>query len=233
MDNKYQNKYRIKSARLKGYDYRQAGLYFITICTHNRKHYFGKIVDNEMQLSNIGGLADMFWHEIKNHKKNIELHQFVVMPNHIHGILEIVDGGNGVGCRDDACVGCRDDACIVSTKVATNPMEQMGGTDEPSTNTQQSKTHKMAAISPKSGSVSRVIGSYKSAVTKHAHRLRCEFEWQTRFYDHIIRNENNYFRISNYIKNNPRNWQNDKLNNGIGNTIMEPTSQYGDEKWMV
>ena len=112
-------------------------------------------------------------------------------------------------------------------------MEQMGGTDEPSTNTQQSKTHKMAAISPKAGSVSRVIDSYKSAVTKHAHRLRCEFEWQTRFYDHIIRNENDYFRISNYIKNNPHNWDNDKLNNGIGNTIMEPTSQYGDEKWMV
>ncbi|MCD6354793.1 MAG: hypothetical protein J7L95_04510 [Prolixibacteraceae bacterium] len=120
MNDKYQNKYRIKSARLEGYDYRQAGLYFITICTHNHEHYFGKIVDNEMQLSNIGILADVFWHEIKNHKKNIELHQFVVMPNHIHGILKIVDGGNVVGCR-------RDDACIVSTPVATNPMRQTNG----------------------------------------------------------------------------------------------------------
>jgi len=90
------------------------------------------------------------------------------MPNHIHGILEIVDGGNGVGCGYDAC---RDDACIVSTTVATNPMGQMDDTDESSTNPQQSETNKMAAISPKSGSVSRVIGSYKSAVTKHAHRL--------------------------------------------------------------
>ena len=69
MNDKYQNKYRIKSVRLKGYDYRQAGLYFITVCTHNREHYFGEIVDNEMQLSNIGILADVFWHEIKNHKK--------------------------------------------------------------------------------------------------------------------------------------------------------------------
>jgi len=60
MNNKYQNKYRIKSARLAGYDYRQAGLYFITICTHNREHYFGEIVDNEMKLSNIGMLADIF-----------------------------------------------------------------------------------------------------------------------------------------------------------------------------
>ena len=228
MNDKYQNKYRIKSARLEGYDYRQSGLYFITVCTHNREHYFGKIVDNEMQLSNIGILADVFWHEIKNHKNNIELHQFVVMPNHIHGILKIVDGGNGVGCGYDAC---RDDACIVSTMA--NPMGQMDGTDESSTNPQQSETNKMAAISPKSGSVSRVIGSYKSAVTKHAHRLGYEFKWQTRFYDHIIRNENDYFRISNYIKNNPHNWNNDKLNNGIGNIVMEPTAQYGDEKWMV
>lgn len=231
MNNTYQNKYRIKSARLEGYDYRQAGLYFITICTYNREHYFGEIVDSEMQLSNIGVLTDVFWHEIKNHKKNIELHQFVVMPNHIHGILEIVDGGNGVGCRrDDACIVS---TCIVSTTVATNPMGQMDGTDESSTNPQQSETHKMAAISPKSGSVSRVIGSYKSAVTKHAHRLGHEFEWQTRFYDHIIRNENDYFRIQNYIKNNPHNWDNDKLNNGIGNTVMELTAQYENEKWMV
>ncbi len=213
MDDTYQNKYRIKSARLEGYDYRQAGLYFITICTYNREHYFGEIVDSEMQLSNIGVLADVFWHEIKNHKKNIELHQFVVMPNHIHGILEIMDGGNGIGCRDDACI------VSTTTSVATSP--------------QQSETHKMAALSPKSGSVSRVIGSYKSAVTKHAHRLGHEFEWQTRFYDHIIRNKNDYFRIQNYIKNNPYNWDIDKLNNGIGNTVMELTAQYENEKWMV
>ena len=97
-----------------------------------------------------------------NTKKNIELHQFVVMPNHIHGILEIVDDG-------------RDDACIVSTTtVATNPIGQTAGTDEPSPIPKQSKNHKMAVISPKSGSVSRVIGSYKSAVTKHAHRLEYE-----------------------------------------------------------
>ena len=93
---KYQNKYRIQSARLKGYDYTREGLYFITICTKNREHYFGEIIDHKMKLSNIGVLANVFWHEIKNHSKNVELHQFVVMPNHIHGILEIVGG-----CIDD------------------------------------------------------------------------------------------------------------------------------------
>ncbi len=189
MTDKYQNKYRIKSARLQGYDYTRAGLYFITICTGNREHYFGEIVDNEMQLSNMGVLADVLWHEIKNHSNNIELHQFVIMPNHIHGILEIVDGFNGG----------RDDACIVST--TTTPI-----------NPHNSKTHKKASISPKSGSVSRVIGLYKSAVTKHVRRLGYGFQWQSRFYDHIIRNENDYIRISNYIKNNPVKWDEDKFN---------------------
>ena len=68
---RYKNKYRIKSARLEGYDYTKAGLYFITICTQNRKHYFGNVSENKMQLSNIGVLVDVFWYEIKNHTKNI------------------------------------------------------------------------------------------------------------------------------------------------------------------
>lgn len=194
---KFQNKYRIQSARLQGYDYAQVGLYFITICTKNREHYFGEIIDNEMKLSNIGVLADTFWFEIKQHSKNIELHQFVVMPNHIHGILEIVDNGG-----DD----CRGDACIASTTTTTTTT--IKSQPKPS----QSINKKMAAISPKSGSISRVIGSYKSAVSKHAHRLGYEFEWQSRFHDHIIRNKNEYFRISNYIENNPKKWEDDKFN---------------------
>ena len=201
---KYQNKYRIQSARLQGYDYARTGLYFITICTKNREHYFGEIIDNEMQLSNIGVLANTFWFEIKQHSKNIELHQFVVMPNHIHGILEIVDnGGDGSGGRNGGLDG-RGDACIASTAVTTTIKSQ----PKPS----QFINKKMAAISPKSGSISRIIGSYKSAVSKHAHRLGYEFEWQSRFYDHIIRNKNEYFRISNYIKNNPEKWEDDKFN---------------------
>ena len=70
----------------------------------------------------------------------------------------------------------------------------------------------MATISPKSGSVSRVIGSYKSAVSKYAHKLGFEFEWQSRFHDHIIRDVMEYNRISNYIIDNPKKWDNDKFN---------------------
>lgn len=80
---KFQNKYRIHSFRLQNWDYSWDGIYFITICTKGRKHYFGEIVDGKMNLSKIGIIADILWHEIKNHAKNVELGEFVVMPNHI------------------------------------------------------------------------------------------------------------------------------------------------------
>lgn len=190
---KYKNKYRIKSARLEGYDYSKAGLYFITICTHGMKHYFGKVVNNGMQLSEIGKIAENEWHDSLNHRKNIVLHEFVVMPNHIHGIIEIVEK-NDTYCMDD--VRCRDVARIVST-----------------VGTEQTKSSQMKKILPKSGSLGRIIGGYKSAVTKNAHQLGLKFQWQTRYYDHIIRNYKSYNIISEYIKNNPDKWYDDKFNN--------------------
>jgi len=170
-------------------------LYFITICTANREHYFGKIIDGKMHLSNIGVLADVFWYEIKNHTKNMVLHQFVVMPNHIHGILEIVKNiGNNDNVGND--VDGRDVACNVPT----------------TTTETKTKNEQMSKISPKSGTIGRIIGSYKGAVTKHANRLELQFNWQSRFYDHIIRNERSLERIQSYIINNPTNWVKDKFN---------------------
>jgi len=91
---KFRNKYRIPSARLQPWDYRWAGAYFITICTANRIHYLGEIENRKMVLSPIGVLADVFWHEIKNHAQNVELGAFVVMPNHVHGILILTGNDN-------------------------------------------------------------------------------------------------------------------------------------------
>jgi REP element-mobilizing transposase RayT len=88
MNNKLKDR---KTPRLQTWDYRWAASYFITICTKNRLHYFGKIENAEMKLSNIGVIADILWYEIKNHAKNIELGEFAVMPNHIHGIIVITN----------------------------------------------------------------------------------------------------------------------------------------------
>jgi len=91
--NKYQNKYRIPSARLQNWDYRWAGAYFITICTQHRAHFFGEIANGKMQLSQVGVIADILWHQITQHTQNVRLGAFVVMPNHIHGILIINENG--------------------------------------------------------------------------------------------------------------------------------------------
>jgi REP element-mobilizing transposase RayT len=180
---KFQNKYRIQSARAQWWDYSNAGAYFITICTAGREHYFGEIADGKMTLSNIGAIADVLWHEIKNHAKNVELGEFCVMPNHIHGILILTEN--------------------ITTEQTPPPL--------PLPQISQSKNQQMAAISPKTHTVSAIIRSYKSAVSNHVHRLGYDFVWQERFHDHIIREDAEDKRIANYIVNNPANWNEDKF----------------------
>jgi len=198
---RYRNKYRIASARAQWWDYGWNGAYFITICTQNRAHFFGEIVGGNMHVSPLGAIADVLWHEIPNHAPFVELGDFVVMPNHIHGILILdkPDGVNEMGGND----GTDTDTVGVETLHATSLQQQPG------------KNEKMAAISPKSNSVSTIIRSYKSAVTKHANRLGLENGWQARFHDHIIRNDAEYQRISDYIIRNPQNWNNDKFNDNL------------------
>lgn len=180
---KYNNKYRIESVRLKNWDYRNNGAYFITINTGNRKHFFGEIINSEMQLSPIGEYAQNFWMEIPKHFPFVELGNFVVMPNHTHGIL-IINNVKSLHCYDmDKSLHCND-----------------------STGNQY-----FSDISPKSGSISTIVRSYKSVVSKHARLLNPEFNWQPKFHDHIIRNSESFERIQNYIENNPSNWKEDKF----------------------
>jgi putative transposase len=231
---KYQNKYRIESARAQWWDYGWNGAYFITICTHRRKHFFGEIKNKKMILSHLGIVADILWHEIPNHADFVELGDFVVMPNHIHGILILdkPDGGKNAGddpgdstdnfvddstdnSGDDSLDDPMDDSVgdiIVQTLHATSlppPPSPPSSSPPPPTS---SKNEQMAAISPKSNSISAILRSYKSAVTKHANRLELPNGWQERFHDHIIRDDAEYQRISNYIITNPENWGKDKFN---------------------
>ena len=196
---KFKNKYRIPSARLPHWDYRQAGAYFITICTHNREHYFGEIKNGRMQWSGVGIIAGVLWHQIPYHAQYVELGAFVVMPNHIHGIIIITNGNNDKNNNNN-------NNPVVETLHATSLRRD--------TTPQRDTTPKnaqMSNISPKSNSISVIVRSYKSAVSKHVHRLGFAFQWQSRFYDHIIRNDSSFERISNYIINNPANWQDDQF----------------------
>jgi len=180
----YQHKNR-KTPRKQNWDYTQNGAYFITICTANRENYFGKIIDGKMVLSPTGILADVFWHEIKNHAKFVELDEFVVMPNHIHGIL-ILNNSNNDGDVD--VIGTGHALSLSQPLTGKNRFQNIG-----------------------KNSVSAIIGSYKSAVTKHANRLNLPNGWQTRFHDHIIQNDDEFKRIKNYIANNPKKWNDDKF----------------------
>ena len=194
---KFQNKYRIPSARLQSWDYRWAGAYFITICTAGRAHYFGEIVSGKFVPSHMGIIANVLWTEIPHHMHNIQLGAFVVMPNHIHGILVLENNSPSKICKNDGNLG-------------NNPVETLHATSL-IPNAPKTKNEYMAGISPKPNSISTIIRSYKSAVSKHAHRLGFNFQWQSRFYDNIIRNDAQYQRIVGYINANPENWEQDKF----------------------
>lgn len=203
-----QNKFRNGSLRLQWWDYGWDAAYFITICTKNRENYFGKIMNGKMQLSQVGVIADVLWHEIKNHAKNIELGEFVVMPNHIHGII-ILEGNKPTWTMDsnDRPVGSRH-----ALSPQSIPQQSTDGLiDEPNTSEPEKTFGQKRFQNQGRNTISSIVGSYKSAVTKHANRLKLEFGWQSLFYDHIIRDHQSFERISNYIKNNPGNWKDDRM----------------------
>jgi REP element-mobilizing transposase RayT len=204
MGEKYKNKYRIESARAVWWNYGWVGAYFITICTRNKIHFFGEIKNHQMILSPLGVLANVFWHEIPNHASNVELGTFVIMPNHVHGILII--------CPPDLAPPVQTrHALSLSNETQSETRHALSQSNET-----QSETRHALSLPPKpaanrfqnqgKNTVSSLVGSYKSAVTRHANRLGLEFAWQPRFHDHIIRNDIEYQRINDYIENNPFNW---------------------------
>ena len=193
---KFKNKYRITSARLASWDYSNPGLYFITICTKDRINIFGEIFNNEMCLNEIGKIADQSWIDIPNHFKNIELGEFIVMPNHVHGIIIINES-------------------TVETGHALSHSQQSTQTQNETTHALSlpNKLHHPRFRNQGKNTISSMVGSFKSTVTKFARPINTDFGWQSRFYDHIIRSHDDYKRISNYILRNAVNWKEDKFYN--------------------
>lgn len=186
---KSNKKHRDGSARLPGWDYQNEGRYFITICTLNRIHFFGECKDGIMNLSAIGKMVFDFWNQIPEHFPNAFLDVLQVMPNHLHGIIYLT--GEKIKARNDDLIN-------------RNPNQDNIGKE---------KNSYFQAISPKAGSIGTIIRSYKSVCKKEINLNfpDAAFAWQSRFHDHIIRNDAEYFRIKNYIINNPKNWEDDKF----------------------
>lgn len=182
---KFKNKYRIESARLKTWDYGSAAAYFITICTQNREHFFGHIKNNRMCLNEIGSVATNEWYKspIIRPDMNLQLGSFITMPNHIHGIIII--GQNEYNKTVDR----------------HRSRDAMHGVSTTTTN----------KFGPQRKNLASIIRGYKSAVTTHARKIHIDFGWQPRFNEAIIRNQKSYKRIQNYIECNPKNWGKDKF----------------------
>lgn len=209
MDNKFRNKYRIPSARLQSWDYGSNGYYFITICTADRECFFGKIADGEMQRNDLGEIAHRRWEEIPAHFPFIELGNFVVMPNHVHGILIInkpTDGGAmAVGTNGGE-----------TTAIETNGGNATDGetitVETPKLGVSTLGTTTAASDKWKPATIGVIINQFKRKVTIDCRGICPDFAWQSRFHDHIIRNATSFENIQNYISNNPTLWQNDKFN---------------------
>ena len=209
---KFQNTYRIPSARLQNWDYGWAALYFITICTHRRICFFGNIDSTSdrvssptMQLSKIGEIVASEWLKTFELRQDMNLYQgeFVVMPNHFHAIIGI--GKNPYNSQRGSQRGSqRRDAmhCVSTTTTTPEPNEP----NEP--NEPHGPKNKFG---PQSKNLASIIRGFKSAVTIAARKINPDFKWQPRFHDHIIRNDDSFQRISNYIINNPKNWRDDKF----------------------
>ena len=197
---KFMNKYRIPSTRLQKWDYGWNASYFVTICTWHRICFFGRIESAIMNLSDIGSMAEKFWIEIPNHFPFVQLSDFVVMPNHVHGIITINK------FRDADTVETQNFASLHQKQKQT---ESQTTDQNPNQNQQPGsvKNH----FGPQSMNLASIIRGYKIGVSKYARIENPFFKWQSRYYDHIVHDQEELNRICNYILNNPSKWKNDEF----------------------
>lgn len=180
-----------KFIRLKGYDYRWPGAYFITICTAGKKHYFGSIKDGRVSLSQVGLIVEKCWLTLPKSFHNVRLDTYVIMPNHIHGIIILVDDEEH--CRGEAFAN---QLSAVHSIIAAN------ASPDPH-----------FAIGTLSGSISAIIQSFKANTSRRINAVngtRGGTLWQRNYYEHIIRSEQSLDEIREYTLGNPWNWSSDR-----------------------
>jgi putative transposase len=175
-----------KSLRLPGWDYTRPGRYFVTICVKGGVCYFGKIVNNKMMLNKYGLVVEKNWLHIEQSRKNVKLDEYVIMPNHLHGII-----------------------------IITHRIKSPGAVHKPDSNmTKTGRSFRLQA-----NSIGAIIGQFKSNVTKKIHKLLINepvdfpyFTWHRNYDDRIIRTEKHLEIVRKYIRNNPKNWNDDENN---------------------
>ena len=179
--------YNRRSLRLKHYDYSRSGFYFITICTQSRSHLFGEIVGDVMILNVAGEMVNKLWCEIINDFSHVALYEFIIMPNHIHGIIEIV-GASLVGALN---VDNTNSNIKMTSRAPTRGAPTVGdvvGAFKSKTTNHYIKMVKNGTLPPFNKRI-----------------------WQRNYYEHVIRDDVDYERVAIYTINNLLTWKDDVL----------------------
>lgn len=181
----YKNRYRVESTRLKGWDYSSPGAYFITLCTKKRECLFGDVVEKSMILNENGTIVEKCWYDLPRHYDNIKLDQFVTMPNHVHGIM-MIDIETVPASLVETGLKPVSTATAITADIDNGKM----------------KTHGLYEFV-------RALKTFSARRINEHRKTPGKTVWQPRFYDHIIRDDNELSRIRKYIMDNPANWKND------------------------
>lgn len=216
-----------RSIRIPGYDYSLPGGYFVTIVIQGRKSLLGTISNGEMHLNRYGDIVSHAWYDLPNHYDNIVLDAFMVMPDHVHGILFINEGGRDGSLREkeglpDPFAGARRNIAspTLIRPVAGSLIDGKGGSPDKQEDMQNSvpeRAEQLARISETRPygkyPLSEVLRAFKSFSARRINLLRHTpglAVWQRNYYEHVIRNHADYLSKRNYILNNPLHWKTDK-----------------------
>lgn len=215
-------KHHRRSIRLKGYDYTRRGAYFITICTWQKKHLFSEIIAGNVKLNRYGEVVQYNWFDLNRRYSYLHLDAFIVMPNHVHGIILLIGDrlnprGLGAGLEspsvetnisgepavaDPRGVGAGlESLCAGNTNIAGEPAPTVHG------DRAKSKSAKCCGLP-------EIIQGFKTCSATRINQLRRTTGvpvWQRNYYERIIRNDVELQNIRKYIMNNPLSWQQDEL----------------------
>jgi len=205
---KFQGKYRIESTRLKDYNYSRNGAYFVTICTKNSMHLFGSIVDQKLIPNRQAEVVTECWLDLPLHYYNCTLDEFIVMPNHVHGIVIINNDIIETRFKQDNIVaetGLKPDKVVVETGLKPDKVVVETGLKPVSTAGRVAKPYPLSEII-------RGFKTFSARRINEYQNTRGKAFWQSRFFDHIIRNREELKRIRQYIIENPLKWELEKNN---------------------
>jgi len=196
----YQEKYRIKSIRLPYWDYSNPGYYFVTTCIKYKECVLGNIVNDKMILNENGYIVKQCWRDLPKHYGNCKLDSLIIMPNHVHGIIQICYSNVEAGLKPiNIYFNSNVEAGLKPINIYFNSNVEAG---------------LKPASTGKRHPLSEIIRGFKTFSSRkiNLNNSNIDFKWQKSYYDHIVRDEDDLNRIRNYIQNNPFKWGLDRNN---------------------